>query len=136
MKYTAYILSLFAGLLSWAGAAENLTYVDLVNRLTDLEHLAVIPASGERCAQWSSYDRKSRYDEATGKYVAWDANGDGGGIIRKEGDKLVFAEMEGPGCIWRIWSAAPGQGHVRIFLDGKTEPVVDLPFVGYFDLKN
>src|SRR5207247_892801 len=86
--------------------------------------------------QWSSYDRASRYDEATGKYIRWDANGDGGGFIRKEGDKLVLAEMEGPGCIWRIWSATPGQGHVRIYLDGADEPAVDLPFMGYFDGKS
>ena len=44
--------------------------------------------------------------------------------------------MQGPGCIWRIWSAAPKNGHVRIYLDGASEPVVDLPFVGYFDRKN
>ena len=44
--------------------------------------------------------------------------------------------MEGPGCIWRIWSAAPKEGHVRIYLDGACEPAVDLPFVGYFDRKN
>ena len=25
-----------------------------------------------------------------------------------------MAEMKGPGCIWRIWSAAPGGGHVKI----------------------
>ena len=86
--------------------------------------------------QWSSYDRKSRYDAAQEKYIGWDANGDGDGIIRKEGDKLVFAEMQGPGCIWRTWSAAPKEGHVRIYLDGASEPAVDLPFVGYFDHKN
>src|ERR1017187_10052691 len=119
----------------WAAGPE-LTYVDLVKRLTDLEYLATLPAPGDHCAQWSSYDRASRYDAATGKYVAWDANGDGGGIIRKEGDKLVFAEMEGPGCICRIWSAASKDGHVRIYLDGASEPAVDLPFVGYFDHKN
>jgi len=68
--------------------------------------------------------------------VRWDANGDGNGIIRKEGDKLVLAEMEGPGCIWRIWSATPKEGHVRIYLDGASEPAVDLPFTGYFDRKN
>jgi len=118
------------------GAEQKLTYADLVKRLTDLEQLAVTPAPGEQCVQWSSYDRASRYDAATGKYVAWDANGDGNGIIRKEGDKLVFAEMEGPGCIWRIWSAAPKKGHVRMYLDGAAKPVVDLPFVGYFDCKN
>ncbi len=119
-----------------ATAQQTLTYVDLVKRLTDLEYLATVPKPGDHCAQWSSYDRKSRYDAATGKYVDWDANGDGDGIIRKEGDKLVLAEMTGPGCIWRIWSAAPKDGHVRIYLDGASEPAVDLPFIGYFDGKN
>jgi hypothetical protein len=119
-----------------AGAAQKLTYVDLINRLTDLERLATPPEPGEKCAQWSSYDRGSRYDETSGKYLGWDANGDGNGFIRREGDQFVFAEMEGPGCLWRIWSAKPEQGHVRIYLDGATEPTVDLPFKGYFDGKN
>jgi len=117
-------------------AAETLTYVDLVKRLTDLERLAVLPNAGERCAQWSSYDRASKFDVAAGKYLAWDANGDGDGFIRKEGSQIVMAEMEGPGCIWRIWSAAPKDGHVRIYLDGASEPTVDLPFLGYFNGKS
>jgi hypothetical protein len=124
------------GLLRAAQQELKLTYVDLVKRLTDLERLATLPGPGEQCAQWSSYDRASRYDAASGKYVNWDANGDGDGVIRKEDGKLVFAEMEGPGCIWRIWSAAPKEGHVRIYLDGASEPAVDLPFVGYFDCKH
>jgi hypothetical protein len=136
MKRISILLlaSLLGGSL-WA-AEQEFTYVDLVKQLTDLEQLAVTPVPGEQCAQWSSYDRKSRYDAVTGKYVGWDANGDGDGIIRKEGDKLVLAEMEGPGCIWRFWSAAPRDGHVRIYLDGASEPAVDLPCVGYFDGKN
>jgi len=121
--------------VSSASAQEKLTYVDLVKRLTDLERLSVLPAPGDTCSQWSSYDRASKYDEATGKYVRWDANGDGGGIIRKEGDLVVMAEMEGPGCIWRIWSAKADAGHVKIYLDGAAEPAVDLPFAGYFDCK-
>ncbi len=129
------------GLISILGAPlhaadQTLSYVGLVHRLTDLEYLATIPARGEHGAQYSSYDRKSRYDVRTDQYVAWDANGDGDGIIRKEGDKLVLAEMQGPGCIWRIWSATPGEGHVRIYLDGASDPAVDLPFKGYFDGKN
>ena len=91
---------------SFCFAAETLTYVDLIERLTDLERLALLPEPGDTCQQWSSYDRKSKYDEATGKYVAWDANGDGGGVIRREGDSFVMAEIKGPGCIWRIWSAS------------------------------
>ena len=122
--------------LSGSPDAEKLSYVDLVGRLTDLKYLATLPNPGDQCAQWSSYDRKSRYDSATGKYINWDANGDGNGFIRREGDQEVLAEMEGPGCIWRIWSALPKQGHVRIYLDGAAEPAVDLPFAGYFDGKN
>ncbi len=117
-------------------AGQTYTYIDLVNKLTDMEGLAVLPVQGETSALWSSYDRASRYDEATGKYVGWDANGDGRGIIRTEDGVSVVAEMEGPGCIWRTWSAMAGQGHVKIYLDGKAEPVVDLPFIGYFDHKN
>jgi len=122
--------------LSTAGAQETLTYPDLAKRMTDLAHLAVLPQPGEKCSQWSSYDRASKYDEKTGKYVNWDANGDGGGIIRREGDLVVMAEMKGPGCIWRIWSAAPEKGHVKIYLDGAAEPAVDLPFADYFDGKH
>jgi len=113
--------------------AEEFTYLDLIEHLTDLERLALLPAAGEKCQQWSSYDRKSKYDDATGKYIAWTANGDGNGFIRKEGDQQVFAEIEGPGVIWRIWSALANQGHVKIYLDGNTEAAVDLPFIGYFD---
>jgi len=124
-----------AAAASAANAQEKLTYLDLVKRLTDLERLAVLPAPGDRCSQWSSYDRASKYDEAAGKYEKWDANRDGIGIIREEGDLVVMAEMEGPGCIWRIWSARALAGHVKIYLDGAAEPAVDLPFAGYFDGK-
>src|SRR5215831_10790996 len=136
MKKLLFLFLVGAGCYCTAVADQTLSYVDLVGRLTDLEYLATVPAPGETCSQWSSYDRRSRYDAATGKYFGWDANGDGNGIIRKEGDKLVLAEMEGPGCIRRIWSATPKEGHVRIYLDGASEPAVDLPFSGYFDRKN
>jgi hypothetical protein len=118
-----------------AVAETELTYPQLVQRLTDLERLAVLPDEGERSAQCSSYDRASKYNEQTGKYVAWDANGDGGGMIRREGERIVMAEMEGPGCIWRIWSAKADAGHVLIFLDGAETPAVDLPFRDYFSGK-
>ena len=52
--------------------AEPITYQDLVNRLTDMEFLATLPTKGETMAQFSSYDRRSKYDEKTGKYLQWD----------------------------------------------------------------
>ncbi len=90
-------ISLISVPVARAASGEKLTYIDLINRLTDLEQLATLPAPGEKCQQCSSYDRASKYDKASGKYVGWFANGDGGGIIRKEGNTQVFAEMEGPG---------------------------------------
>ncbi len=122
-----------------AFAGQTLTYVDLVERLTDLERLAQLPPPGERTAQFSSYDHSSYYDEETQQYVNWDANMDGfggGGGIRTEDGKQVLAEMKGPGCIWRIWSALPQDGHVKIYLDGKKRPVLDLPFQQYFTAEN
>jgi len=124
-------------LVTWsvqpAAAQQSFTYPDLVSRLT--EHLAVLPSPGERCAQWSSYDRGSKYDAENGVYVNWGANNDGPQFIRSEGNLAVMAEMEGPGCIWRIWSARAEKGRVKIILDGNDEPAVDLPFVNYFDGK-
>lgn len=116
--------------------AETYTYPQLVKRLTDLEHLSEVPPAGEKTALASSYDRASQYDAANDKYLKWDANDDGKGIIRKEGDESVIAEIQGPGCIWRTWSATPKAGHVKMYLDGSDTPVVDLPFTGYFDRKN
>jgi len=122
--------------LSRINAQENISYIDLVKKLTDLESLAVLPANGEKCSQWSSYDRSSKYDEKSDQYIDWSANADGNGFIREENGEYVLAEMEGPGVIWRIWSAKPGPGHVKIYLDGSLKPVVDLPFEQYFSCEN
>jgi hypothetical protein len=115
--------------------AETYTYPQLVKRMTDMQELAKLPAKGEKTSLASSYDRGSQYDAANDKYINWGANGDGGGIIRTEGDESVFMDVKGPGCIWRTWSATAGGGHVKIYLDGSTTPTVDLPFNGYFDGK-
>lgn len=113
-------------------AEQTMTYGDLIKRMTDLSYLAQLPAKGERCALASSYDRASKYDEKTGKYVGWDANSDNDGIIRREGKQVVMADIKGPGCIWRIWAATAQKGHVKIYLDGQETPAVDLPFENYF----
>ncbi len=123
------LVLVLSGMVS--ATAEELSFADLVHRLVDLERLAHLPQPGERCAMWSSFDRTARFDEQTGKYVDWQANGDGTGLIRTEGDTQVIAEMEGPGVIWRIWSARPEQGHVKVVIDGET--AIDMPFAHYFD---
>jgi hypothetical protein len=116
--------------------SSGMDYAELVGRLLDLERLAELPAPGERAGQWSTYNRASRYDEAAGRYLEWDNNQDARGYIREEGESLVLAEMEGPGCIWRIWTARPGKGRMRIFIDNAPDPVIDMPFADYFDGKH
>jgi hypothetical protein len=111
------------------------TYPDLVRRMTDLRLLATLPPAGEKTLLASSYDRRSRYDAAADKYIDWAANDDGSGVERKEGTDSVMMDVQGPGCIWRTWSATAGPGHVKIYLDGAAEPAVDLPFAAYFDGK-
>jgi hypothetical protein len=110
------------------------TYRDLVRRLYDLELLAIPPDPEEQAGSFSSYDRSSVFNPETRLYENWGANDDGGGYIRKEGDGIVALELDGPGVIWRVWSAMPGSGHIRIFLDHGKEPVIDRPFRNYFEM--
>lgn len=40
----------------------------------------------------------------------------------------VLAEMDGPGCVVRIWSANPKDaGKIRIYLDGAEKPAIEAP---------
>ncbi|WP_193212796.1 glycoside hydrolase family 172 protein [Luteolibacter marinus] len=128
------IFLLFALVAPWSGAAAaELSYADLVQRMSRLERLAAPVPAGEKAGASTSHDRKSRFDPATGAYHDWSANDDGGGFIREEGGGQVMVDLEGPGVLWRIWSAMPEQGHVRIYLDGQETPVIDKPFAAFFD---
>ncbi len=111
----------------------TLTYPDLLRRLYDLWQLTEPPQRGERSGTFSSYDRRSRYNAESGIYEDWDANDDGSGYMRKEGESIVAFEAEGPGVIWRIWSALPEMGHIRIFIDGADIPLLDCPFRDFFE---
>lgn len=110
-----------------------ITYSQLASRLMDLRHLATLPLPGEKSAMWSSYDRRSRVSPDSG-FVNWSANDDGFNpqYRRKEGENMVLAEMTGPGAIVRMWSANPGKGKVKIYIDGNEKPVINGSFRDYF----
>jgi hypothetical protein len=112
---------------------DSLRYVDLIQRLYNMENLAIPPQKGEQSGNFSSFDRRSRYDSVSDTYIAWGANGDGSGYIRKEGNDIVVFEKDGPGVIWRFWSALAKEGHIKIYIDGNTMPVVDKPFREFFE---
>ena len=136
LKVRSAILTITVACLCGTGnAGEKLTYGDIAGRLYGLERLAEPPAAGERSGNWSSWDRGAKYNEKTGKYENWHANGDGRGFIRREGDGIVAAEMKGPGVIWRVWSAKATGGHIKIYIDGAEKPALDIPFGEYFNNK-
>lgn len=119
---------------SLCAAQTVLDYGYFVSRLTDLDSLPLLEA-GTSCKQWSSWDRRS----LDPKY--WDANGDAGkyetydpvrhGPVPLKPGEALMGQMEGPGCIFRIWSANP-VGKIRFYLDGATEPTYEFDFNGLF----
>jgi hypothetical protein len=93
--------------------------------------LAAPPAAGEKAGSFSSWDRGAKYDAESGAYQNWWANDDGGGFMDSEG---TMAEIEGPGVIWRIWSAMPERGgNLEIYIDGAKEPTLSMPFLDMFN---
>lgn len=128
---------LLAFFLSGTLHANTLTYRDIVRRLYDLTKLAEQPVAGEQSGSWTSTGRDAIYNAATGKYEYWgggNGGNDGGDFVRREANgSIVAAEMTGPGVIWRVWSANPRNGHIKFYVDGASTPVLDMPFVEYFN---
>ncbi len=106
--------------------ASRLDYPALLARLTEVDWLWQSPPVGERCVQWSSYDRASQ--QGPGDHGAWYANNDRGQHLRVEegaGEKqFVMVDAKGPGCIARIWSANPS-GTLHFDIDGARAWSVD-----------
>lgn len=89
---------------------------------------------GVKVASFSSYDRSGgNNDGFSGAYSK----------LREEDGNSVIAEMDGPGCIYRLWMTHSGgeedgllerKGeHIRIYLDGDPAPVLDVPIEHLFD---
>jgi hypothetical protein len=137
--FSFFVLFTTAALMSLSQActsdneSKTLTYEQVVYRLTDLRAISELPAEGEYSGMFSSYDRSSRLDPETNSYLDWDANGDGTGKIRMEGENEVMVEMEGPGAIVRIWSATADTGRLIVYIDGEMVPELSVPFINYFN---
>ena len=84
-----------------------------------------VPPAGERCVQFSSYDRGS---DAGARSDGWYANGDRGNYLRVvdgvDGEEHVLVDAAGPGCLTRLWSANP-HGTLHFDIDGERVWSVD-----------
>jgi hypothetical protein len=73
--------ALFTICAAGAPAQQALDYPALLQRLVDVDWLWQPPRDGERCVQWSSYDRGS--DAGPGS-AGWYENDDRGKYLRVE----------------------------------------------------
>ena len=113
-------------MVSAAEAGRPLTYVDILHQLTDLDRLGTLQ-DGCRGGLFSSWDRVS--------HTVWGANGDAGHYLdEKQGGEAVMMDLDGPGVIYRIWSANP-MGTIHIYLDGAQTPSYSWSFPDLFDGK-
>jgi hypothetical protein len=130
---------------SLIGAAEKdekspITTATFFEEMTDLARLANFPSPAFHTVQYSSFDRCSKIPGGPG----WFANSDGFGDepipnfekVLKEpaGDgsgEYLIADVQGPGSIVRLWSAAIS-GKIQLFLDNKLTPLYDGPAIDFF----
>lgn len=108
-------------------APRPVTTRSLIGEMTDLDGLAEYPEPSFTCRQASSYDRAATTPDDPN---TWFANADANHFLRVEerrGRKeYVMMDADGPGAIVRIWSANP-KGTLRIYLDGRSRPVIEAP---------
>ena len=94
--------------------------------LNNIELLPLLK-DGVLCLQHSSYDRTGGNDDGfSGTYTA---------LRRTASGEFVIFDAEGPGCIYRFWSAQPPEGHVKFFFDGESEPRLTCNFREMFQDK-
>jgi Protein of unknown function (DUF2961) len=107
-----FVASTFHGQV--APASDDLSRIDYLARLRPFV----------KVGSFSSYDRTGGNDDGfSGKYS----------FIRKEGDALVVAELQGPGVITRIWTPTPNDSPLEFFFDGETTPRIVMPFREIFE---
>ena len=102
-----------------AAQGDSFDYPALLNRLVDVNWLWQPPRVGERCVQFSSFDRRSLLGPKD--HDAWYSNDDRGKYLRVEArdgkQEFVMVDAEGPGVVSRLWSANPS-GMLHFDVDG------------------
>lgn len=100
----------------WSEELELLKRVDLLPTYR----------TGQVVEQISSYDRTGGNDDGfSGKYS----------FVGKEGEKLILADLKGPGVIHRIWTPTPTNDTLSFYFDGERTPRLVISFMDLFSGK-
>jgi hypothetical protein len=125
-----YIISLvLVSPLYSIGSADktNKDVISLEYELSQLYQISSLPTYRSGLVeQESSYDRTGNNDDGfSGKYS----------YIGKEGNKLILADLKGPGVINRIWTPTPTTDTIQFYIDGEKTPRISIPFIDLFSGK-
>jgi len=118
MKKSFFLFIIFCSFLSHAQIKET----SIVKELKKLSDISRLPhyERGTKSAMLSSYDTTGSNDDGfSGKYS----------YIRKEaGERLVMADLKGPGVINRIWTPTPSDDTIEFYFDAEKIPRIRLKF--------
>ena len=137
--FTIITFSIFFIILSGMtvkARTSGITFKSLLLEMAGRTDITYFPFPEYKSLQSSSYNRQSVSPDKPG----WFADSDGVSWIREEtignSKEYVIMEHEGPGCITRMWTpffyysfdnrTGP---HVKIYLDGNKQPVIDENFI-------
>jgi len=129
MKQTVFCIILLV-FFSFTAHNQTITTRSLFSEMVDMERLASTPNPYYEMVQYSSYDHSSKLPGGP----EWWANSDGFGgepepnfeeVISYDPEtgigEFVIADVEGPGAIVRLWTAAIN-GEVEMFIDDMNNP--------------
>jgi hypothetical protein len=100
-------------------------YHSVSDELEELFRIELLPQfrTNSIVGQISSYDTTGgNNDGFSGMYS----------FIRKEGDRLILADLKGPGVINRIWTPTPSEDTIEFYFDGESEPGIRVRFIDLF----
>ncbi len=130
-----FVAVFFAGSYSPCSAVSStVTLESLLEEMVNRETIARLPSPAYTCRQASSYERNSTEPGSP----TWWANADRSYFVRVDEHngrrEHVLMDVEGPGAVVRFWATwhGPGGGEfsngtLRVYLDGKAEPVIEGP---------
>ena len=88
---------------------DALADIDRIWQYTGLVKTAMISSTDVSGGNWDMYNFHGRY----------------------RGEK-VMARIDGPGCVYRIWSGLPS-GRIKVYLDGRSWPEIDCAMKAYLE---
>ncbi len=114
---------LLAGLLITQSICSQKDYSEAILSLAR-PHLFPRYSNDLEIRQVSSYDTTGANDDGfSGRYS----------YLRKEGNNLVIAELQGPGTIRRMWTPTPTEDTIQFYFDGEKKPRINIKFIELFN---